>query len=335
MSAGAAQDIAGAVRRRAGLFRMAERGVIEVGGADRVRWLNGMVTNDVAALAPGGRSGCPALLLTPKGGIVADLHVLLHEETFWLDLERAALPGVLERLQKYVIADDVLLADRSPALARLGLEGPAAGAVLTVAAGEAPDLAAGAARELAVGGIRVLAAAFGWSAERAFQLFVPAGEEERLAALLRAAGAAHGLVEGDAAALEVLRVEAGIPRLGRELGPDVLPPEARLEAAISYTKGCYTGQEIVARLRSRGQVKHLLVGLTLEGGAPPAPGAEVRVGEALAGAVTSAALSPERGPIALGFLRRPHDAPGTAVRVAGIPARVEALPLVAPAAERA
>jgi len=335
MSAGATQEIARAVRQGAGLFRMAERGVIEVAGGDRVRWLNGMVSNDVTALAPGGPSGCAALLLTPKGGIVADLQVLLRDDALWLDLERAALPAVLERLRKHVIADDVLLADRSPELSRLGLEGPAAAAVLGAAAGEAPALAADGARALVLGGIPVLAAAFGWSGERAFQLFAPAAQEERLVASLRAAGAAKGLVEGDAAALEVLRVEAGIPRLGRELGPDVLPPEARLEAAVSYTKGCYTGQEIVARLRSRGQVRHRLVGLALEGGAPPQVGAEVQVGEATVGEVTSAALSPRRGAIALAFVRRPHDAPGTAVRVAGIAARVEDLPLVSPGAELA
>ncbi len=331
MSGGAAQEIARVVRRSAGLFRRLERGVIEVGGGDRVRWLNGMLTNDVAALAPAARRGCPALLLTPKGGIVADVHVVLHGETLWLDLEREALPGVLKRLQDHVIADDVVLADRSATLARLGLEGPAAPAVLAAAAGQASDLAAGDACELSIDGIRVGVAAFGWSGERAFQLFAPAAQEERLAVRLRAAGAPYGLVEGDAPALEVLRVEAGIPRLGRELGPDVLPPEARLESAVSYTKGCYTGQEIVARLRSRGQVNHLLVGLSLTGEPPPAPGTEVVAEEATVGAITSAALSPARGPIALAFLRRSHAVPGTAVRVAGRAARVEALPLVRPA----
>jgi aminomethyltransferase len=335
VSAGAPQEIARVVRRHAGLFRGLARGVIEVGGEDRVRWLNGMLTNDVTALAPGGRRGCPALLLTPKGGIVADVHVLLREATLWLDLEREALPGVLKRLQDHVIADDVTLAERSPALARLALEGPAAAAILAAAAGAAPDLAAGDARELPIDDMPVVVAAFGWSGERAFQLFVPALEEERLVARLRAAGAPHGLVEGDAAVLEVLRVEAGIPRLGRELGPDVLPPEAHLESAVSYTKGCYTGQEIVARLRSRGQVNHLLVGLSLAGAAPPAAGAEVLADQTSVGAVTSAALSPQRGPIALAFVRRAHAVPGTAVRVAGMAGRVEALPLVAPAAEGA
>jgi aminomethyltransferase len=307
---------AAAVRRGAGLFQLAQRGVLGVGGGDARRWLDGMVTNDVSALrAEGPLRHCQALLLSPIGRIVAELHVLARPDGFWLDLERAALPGVLQRLSKYVIADDVRLVDLSPGLARIGLEGPAT-----------PRIAAAAAPVLAAAG--AVQAGFGWTGEPALQLFVPAAAAGELLAALRAAGAPHGLVDADAGALELLRVEAGVPRLGAELSEEVLPPEARLDAAVSTTKGCYTGQEVIARIRSRGQVKHLLIGLRFDAGEPPEPRTPIEADGRRIGEVTSATRSPQAGVIALGFVMRPHDAPGSEVRVAGRPARVVALPFV-------
>lgn len=320
---------AAAVRRSAGLFRLPRRGVIGVGGADARRWLQGMLSNDVAGLAPGPRgSGCYATLLTPAGRIVADLQVLLRPTGFWLDLERAVLPTVLARLEKLVIADDVTLADLGPALARLGVEGPRAQAVLERALGMALDLAPDAVTDVPLAGVSVAVSAFGWSGEPAFQLFVPTAQCAAVEAALREAAGGAELVGADCEALEILRVEAGVPRAGAELTEDVLPPEARLERAISYTKGCYTGQEILARLRTRGEVKHLLVGLRFSGGAAPPVGAAILVGGERVGEITSAAISPSAGPIALGFVRRPHDAPGTAVEVEDRTASVSALPFL-------
>ena len=312
------QELADAVRRGAGLFRLEARGLVAVTGADARRWLDGMVSGDVAALDPEGPARhCYAMLLTPIGRIVADLHVLALPDGFWLDLEREALAPVLERLARYVVADDVRLADATREWVRMGLEGPAA-----------PDVRARAWPELAERG--VLTAEYGWSGERAWQLFVPAAAAQPVHSALLRAGEAHGLVEAGPEVLEILRVEAGRPRLGAELGEEVLPPEARLDHAVSTTKGCYTGQEVLARIRSRGQVKHLLVGLAFATGAPPAPGDPIEAGGRRIGEVTSAARSPRAGAIALGFVTRPHDAPGTQVRVAGREAVVAALPFVEP-----
>jgi len=127
--------------------------------------------------------------------------------------------------------------------------------------------------------------------------------------------------------LEILRIESGTPRQGFELSEDVLPAEARLDAAISATKGCYVGQEIVARLRSRGQVNHLLVGLRFEGRLPER-GARLSAGGKRTGEITSVAWSPQSGPIGLGFVRREHSEPGTEVDVDGQRAIVTALPFV-------
>ncbi len=322
------------VREAAGLFTLAGRAVLEVSGGDRVRWLNGMITNDVAALAPGARaSGCYAALLTPKGRIVTDLHVCLRTDAIWLELPATRLPAALERLSKLIIADDVRLVDRSQELARFALEGPRARAVLADALGPhqasvldalGPDGCA----DVQIAGTPAVVAAYGLTGEPGFQLFVPAAGSEAARDRLTTAGVRHGLVAGGAEALEILRVESGLPIAGAELTEDVLPPEAHLERAISYTKGCYTGQEIIARLRSRGQVAHLLVGIVPEGPDPLQRGQAIHAGGEAIGEITSAVVSPIAGPIALGFVRRAHAAPGTAVTVDGREARVAALPFV-------
>jgi aminomethyltransferase len=310
-----------------GLFRRADRALLCVAGADRVRWLDGMLSNDVRSLAVGPeRSGCYALLLSPKGRIQADLHVLQRGDFFWLELAADALARVRGQLERYVIADDVSLADETPHWARLALEGPGARAVLERAAGAPGIAAADCGLDLRLGGVPVVVAAWGETAT-GLQLFVPRESGERVADALRTAADGE-LVEGDAETLEVLRIEAGRPRLGAELDDEVFPAEAGLvPRAVSLTKGCYTGQEIVARLESRGRVNHRLVGLRCADPEPPAPGTALedeagkRVGE-----VTSACVSPAAGAIALGFVRLPQDAPGTSLRAGARRVEVTALP---------
>ncbi len=318
-------------REAAGLFRLGERGLLVVEGSDRTRWLNGMLTNDVAKLAPGReRSGCHALLLTRIGRIVAEVHVLLREGAFWLEAEQSAVAPLLATLGKYIIADDVRLSEAAPSWERLALEGPAASAIFAMAAGEAPGLAPDAAAGFEIAGISVLAGAWGVSGEDALQLFVPSGSGAAVALGLSRAGAGHGLVEAGEDVLEILRVEAGTPRQGRELSEAVLPAEVGLARAISTTKGCYTGQEIVSRMATRGGASHALVGLALEGRFAPAAGAVVSAQAERVGELTSAALSARAGAIALAFVRRAHAAPGTELGVEGRGARVTALPFVAP-----
>lgn len=324
---------AAAVRRAAGLFRLSDRALVAVEGADRVRWLNGMVSNDVAVLQPGPeRSGCYALLLTRQGRIVADLHVLEMGESFWLELAAPALAPVLERLEKFIIADDVRLADRSDAFARLGLEGPRSAEILARALDGAslPETDAWVSARAA--GADVVVAAFGWSGERGFQLIVPAAGAAALQGALEEAGSSSDLVVAGPEVLEVLRIEAGIPRVGSELDEDVLPAEVHLnERAISVDKGCYTGQEIVARIESRGQVQHLLVGLRFEADALPEVGAVVEADGRRTGELTSACHSAVHGAIGLAFVRRAHAVRDCQVSVDGSAARVVELPFEAAA----
>jgi len=309
-------------RCKARLFALAggdhARGLVAVTGADAARWLDGMVTNETLALSPG--EGCYALLLTPKGRIVADLHVLAREEGYWLDTSARVVPKLLERLERYIVADDVELRDLTADFDRFSLEGPEATSLLGV-----PDIPPESWVPVRVNEVESVAARFGWSGETAWQLFVPAG---RLADVATALGVSAASNE----ALEVLRIEAGVPLLGAELDEDVLPDEARLDSAISRTKGCYTGQEIVARLHSRGAVNHRLVGLRFEGERVPSRDSPLVAGERTTGEVTSVCLSPSLGPIGLGFVRVEHAEAGTHLECAGpsrgIRAAVAELPLV-------
>jgi aminomethyltransferase len=313
----------------AALFRLPERGLIEVSGADRARWLDGMISADVKSAQPG--DGAWGLLLTRQGRVVADLHVLVRAESFWLELERAGVATVIERLSGYVIADDVRLADRSDDFARFALEGPRAAEPLAAASGEPLALAKHAWREVAIAGARPVVAAYGFTGQPAFQLLVPVAAAEKVEAALHAAGA-------DAASpdlLERLRVEAGTPRLGHELDESVLPAEAGLEDAISTSKGCYTGQEVVTRMRTRGRAAHRLVGLRFAGAQLPERGAPIEAAGARVGQVTSAVRSPELGAIGLGYVRAELALPGASVRVAGAPAHIAALPLRGSSAQRA
>jgi folate-binding protein YgfZ len=322
-----------ATRRTAGVFRLEDRALLEVRGSDRVRFLQGQLTNDVARLDASRRdSGCHALVLTREGRIVAEFHVIARPDAFWLETDAAAAPAAIARLEKFVIADDVAIADRSSAFARFGVEGPRAPEVIATAVGVAlaiPDDGAVAAQ---IDGAEVVIAAFGWSGESAQQIFVARDDAVRVDAALRAAAIAHGAVVASGATLEVLRVEAGVPHFGAELGEHTLPAELRLEQrAISFTKGCYTGQEVVARMHSRGRVGHLLVGVAIDGDALPSIGSALEAGGARVGEVTSVAHSPRAGAIALGFVRRGFDEPGTALVAGGRTARVVALPIVAAA----
>jgi len=324
-------EIVEATRRGVGLFPMDERGLLEVRGEDRVRWLDGMISGDVQALDTQGEgAGCYATLLTNRGAVIADLHVGNFGESFLLESKRSEIGRIKETLERFIVADDVTLEDRSDELVGLALEGPGVGELLSALPGlPAPPAERAPERwgRARIADREVYWAAFGFSGESALQLWMDSGSREAVVEALVGAGEGVGLCRGNPAALEVLRIEAGIPALGTELDEEVMPAEARLERAISTDKGCYVGQEIVARLRARGRVNHLLVGLRVEPGSALAEGTPLRSGDRETGEVTSVADSPSEGRIALGYVRREHSEPGTVVRFEGGSARVAALPL--------
>jgi folate-binding protein YgfZ len=332
-----ASGVVAALHEGAAIFRRTDRGVIAVRGSDRVRFLQGQLTNDVASLEPDGpRTACPALVLTREGRIVAEFHVIARADAFWLETDAAAIPPAMARLEKFVIADDVVIADASAAIARLSVEGARAFEAVGEAAGVAAfALESGSVATLRIGEADVLAGAWSSGSEAGVQLFAARDEEAHVLDVLRGAGARLGVVEADLAALEILRVEAGLPRFGAELGPDTLPAELGLvESRVSFTKGCYTGQEVVARMHSRGRVGHRLIGIVLDDGTLAESGAEVRAGGSRVGAVTSVARSPRCGAIALGIVRNGFDAPGTPLDVGGRSAQAATLPFVSRAGSR-
>lgn len=295
--------------------RLPERGGVDVRGDERVRWLDGMVTQDVVPLSPG--AFAPTLILTHQGRIVSDAFLWVFEDRIRLDLERAAAAPLIEHLDRLIIADDVTLSDVSEAGGRLTIEGDGARAAVQAAAGVSLDTIATAS----LGGVDgVVLAAHALIEAEGVQVLAPAGATD---AVLQALLAAEGIAPGSASALEIRRIERGVPRYGNELDATVLPAETRLDRAISTTKGCYAGQEVVARMRSRGQVSSLLVALRFEA-EPPAPGARITVAGKKVGELTSTALSQTLGAIGLGYVKTAHAQPGTRVEADGAPAVVAA-----------
>jgi folate-binding protein YgfZ len=277
------------LREECGLLDRSERGKLLVTGPDAVEYLQGQLTSDVEALAPGG--GQYAALLDRKGHMQADMRVLRPAaEELWLDTEPEALTAALRHLTMYSIGREVEIADVGDERAILSLIGPRAAEIAGLA-----SLPEDACEETALAGVECLSA----GTREGIDLIVPIAEAGRLRDALLAAGA----VEVSPEAAEILRIEAGVPRFGAEMGAETMPAEAGIvERAVSFTKGCYIGQETVARLHYKGRPNRNLRGLRLS--APAETGASLRLGEKEVGQIGSACVSPALGPIALAILRR-------------------------------
>lgn len=272
---------------------------ISVGGPDRVGWLQGMVSNDVGRLGAG--QGCLAAHLSPQGRIVALMCVLADEDRLWILSDYRADLSLVERLDRLLIMEDAVLSDESAAVRTWTLAGEGAGELLRSTLGVVPEATYdhGVAR-----GVRVLKTPLG------FDLVVPRSDSPGLERRLTEAGA----VRGDSQAWARLTIEQGIPRWGVDVDEAVTLPEIG-EDAIDYEKGCYVGQEVVARIRYIGHVNRTLRGLRVDGERVPEPGPILKDGRE-AGRLTSAVRSARfDGVIGLGFLKRGSDAPGTEVEI--------------------
>jgi len=296
-----------------GLVDRSERGKLALTGAEAKEFLHGQVTNDVAGLVPG--RGCYAAFLTHKGKMQGDLRVLDTGTELWLDTERVVLQPLFNMIRRYKLAMDVELHKRTLERCLLSLVGPDARRV--AGAEDLPgDEHANARAE--IDGIPVLLAITDVGVD-------VIADSERVADL-RGALEARGAVAVSEAAAEVLRIEGGRPRFGVDLDETVIPQEAGLnERAVDFEKGCYVGQETVARLHYRGKPNRHLRGLRLS--APAEHGEELRLGDKVVGTVGSAAVSPTFGTIALAIVRREAEPGATlAVGYAGLTAEVVALP---------
>lgn len=276
-------------------FGTVARGVLRVTGADRVRFLQGLTTHDVAALQPG--QGQPSAMLSVKGRVLAELGVLAAAEG---DALLLALPAditakVHALLDKHAIADDVEIGSFAEGWSTWVVVGAGAARLVEQIVGAPPPTGEWSARASASGVWAVATRTHGVG----FELWAPPAAAEAT----RAALAAGGLELGEAA-LEVLRVEAGQPRYGVDVSEDDLPLESRLDGRLSFSKGCYVGQEVVVRVTSRGGVNHKLCGLKLAGDVVPPAGTRLAIeGRDDAGRITSAVRS-RQGVIALGYVHK-------------------------------
>jgi folate-binding protein YgfZ len=321
-----------AARSAAAMIARRDRGWIVVSGEDRRQYLHGLLTNDVAALSTG--QGCYAAYLTPQGRMIADLWVYELGDVILLAVWRDVKDTVLAKLDQFIFSEDVKLGDVSDAFAGVAVVGPDAARVVAAALGgeTTPDMLSRLAEH---GNVRVPFA--GQPAivlrttdlgEPGFDVLVEIAAREPLVSALASAGA----VEIGEAAAETIRIEAGVPKFHRDMDEETIPLEAGIESrAISMTKGCYVGQEVIVRVlhRGHGRVARRLVGLVLDQ-TPATAGTPVQAPDGRdIGTVTSSTISPAlQKPIALAYLHRDFVTPGTAVTVAGSPAQVSVLPFV-------
>ncbi|MGH2951866.1 MAG: YgfZ/GcvT domain-containing protein [Solirubrobacterales bacterium] len=301
-----------ALREAAGLLARGERRIARMSGAEVADYVQGQLTNDVEAVAPG--AGCYSALLDRKGHMQGDMRVLRSgEDEYLIDTEAVAADAVVRHLDMYRIGRDAELEDVSAAHAILSVIGPAAVEI----AGTGPLGPEYTHRELELQGTACRAVA----TDVGLDLICAPADLPALRGRLVEAGAA----EVGEAAVEILRVESGRPRFGKEMSTATIPQEAGInERAVSFTKGCYIGQETVARLHYRGKPNRSLRGLRLE--APVSDDDPIRLGERELGTVGTAVISPARGPLALAIVRREAE-PGARVEVGdGVAAEVVALP---------
>lgn len=323
-----------AVRHAAGVMDRSQRGRLALRGPDRLTFLHALLTNDIAALRAG--AGCYAAFLSPQGRMVADLRVFELGDTVLLDVHPSTTDALLQKFDQLHFSEDVEIADVTTVFGCISVQGPESPRILAAVTGWPVEaLASWPPYRNARAPWRdetVIVARVDEFGVPGYFLFVSMTAVGSLAAATGALGAE--LVDADTA--DVLRVEAGYPEFTVDMNGETIPLEAGLEhSAISYTKGCFPGQEVLVRVRDRGhgRVARRLVGLVLDGNAVPDRGAAVRATGSVAGSVTSAVFSPALGrAIALAYVQRDHTEPGTPleVDVAGTPvaAAVAALPFV-------
>lgn len=317
-----------AQRESAVIGSISPRAQIAVAGPDRAAYLQGLLTNDVQALAEG--SGCYAAWLSPQGRMLTDMHVLQSSGMILLDVPAGQASAVLARLDQFLFSEDVRIESLVEAMTGVWLHGPRAADVIQHVVGA--DLKVGPYK--AWRDYQHDTATFDGnpvSVARIDQVGVPgycvflarAAEAQFVAAAIEAGARVVG-----AEALDAARIEAGYPLFDVDMTDDTIPLEAGIDQrAISFTKGCFVGQEVVIRVlhRGGGRVVKKLVGLKLSGEA--GVGAKIRSGEREIGVLTSVATSPRLGVIALGYVHRDFTSPGTGVLVAGQPATVVGLPM--------
>ncbi len=321
-------------REAVALLDLSYFSVVGFRGPDHRRYLNAVLTNDIQSLAPGAWNA--SLLLNPQGHILAEVEILATAEAMTAVMQRRVHARTVDILEKYIIMDDVELEEKEPSVACLGLLGPAASRVVSaLGVAEAESMPAGSHVEVKLRGVTVQVVKHSMEEIPFFRLLAGSEGAGELWGQLREAVGSEGGAPAGYEALNSLRLEAGVPWFGYDFDDRYIPHEAAVETThISFSKGCYTGQEIVERVRSRGHVNRRRVGLEFGGSAVPEAGTNLLAEGKEVGLVTSAAHSYLLGrPIGMGYVRREALQPGTALECAVGKAQVVELPL--PALRRA
>ena len=311
-----------------GVYDLGYRAKISLTGADRVRWLNGMVTNNIRDLAAD--RGVYAFLLNPQGHILGDLYAYNRGDSILIDTDRSQLEKILATFDHYIIMDDVEVKNLSDELTALGITGPKARAVLSKAGIAVPEMqplqAVEATCECDCDCVKCTVVRGQDSETECYELWLSPSEVSKTWDALLAAGASPVGFE----AIELQRIVSSIPLYGVDIRERDLPQETEQERALNFNKGCYVGQEIIERIRSRGAVHRKFSGFIADGVAAIPPGNKIVAGEKEVGEITSVAALDLRGvkkTVALGYLRREVSTPGREVVIAGVKAIVASLPI--------
>jgi folate-binding protein YgfZ len=319
-----------ALRTGCGIYDLGFRAKISLKGSDRVRWLNGMVTNNIRDLAEG--HGLYAFLLNPQGRILGDMVAYNCSDSLLVDTDRSQAEKILATFDHYIIMDDVEVENLSDKLTALGVRGPRARATLEGAGLKIPELMPLQTFRLQCdcecGCLDCTIVRGEDPAHEAYEIWLASENVKNLWEALLAVGATP--VGADV--LEMDRIASGIPLYGIDIRERDLPQETEQNRALNFSKGCYVGQEIVERIRSRGNVHRKFTGFVSQDGAPLTPGAKVLVadagGEKEVGEITSASTLPHQPgrSIALGYIRREQAVPHKEFTIEGTKAWVAPLP---------
>lgn len=311
-----------ALRERCGVYDLGYRAKISLTGNDRVRWLNGMVTNNVRDLAPG--HGVYAFLLNAQGHILGDLYAYNRGDSIVVDTDRSQLDKILATFDHYIIMDDVEVKDRSEEITALGVGGPKAEEILSAVGLTIPAMKALQVESISWKGLDCTVVRTDDPQQALYEIWpAPTGVKQLWEALLAAGATPVG-----SEALELHRMVTGVPRYGVDIRERDLPQETEQARALNFNKGCYVGQEIVERIRSRGAVHRMFTGFVAD--APIEPGSKILGAEKQVGEITSAArvrLSNTDRFVGLGYIRREVGTPGREIMIGDVKATVTALPI--------
>jgi folate-binding protein YgfZ len=305
-----------------GVYGLSWRAKATLTGSDRVRWLNGIITNNIRDLSLG--HGVYAFLLNPQGRILGDLYAYARADSLVIDTDAPQLPKILELFDHYIIMDDVEVSDSTGKISAIGVKGPNARATLQASGINFPELQPLSFADVTWRNIPLTVIRGDGPMVASYEVWASPESIGSIGDALEKSGAKPA----GTTALNYLRIAEGIPQYGQDIRERDLPQETEQERALHFTKGCYIGQEIVERIRSRGAVHRKFAGFLVDG-ALPTPGLKIRIDGKEVGEITSSAALPIANgeyPVAMGYIRREVGTPGKQIELENTKLNIAHLP---------